>query len=102
MDRRQKLHEELKRVTGIKNVYFQPPESIKLKYPCVIYSKQPFRTVRANNTAWINNRPYRVVIVCSDGDNKFAEMLLNGFKYCSYDSRYISNNMYHDSLTIFY
>ena len=42
MDRRLQLHEELCSVLGSRNVYFQPPETIKLTYPCIIYSKYVF------------------------------------------------------------
>ena len=32
MDRRLKLHEELCDILGSRNVYFQPPETVKMKY----------------------------------------------------------------------
>ena len=31
------LGDKLKEVSGYKNVYFQPPESLKMSYPCIRY-----------------------------------------------------------------
>ena len=31
------LHDELITLLGSSNVYFQPPTSIKMNYPCIIY-----------------------------------------------------------------
>ena len=38
MKTRLELDEELVKILGSKNVYFQPPESLKLNYPAIVYS----------------------------------------------------------------
>ena len=38
MNRRLELQEKLEQLVGNSNVYFQPPASVMLSYPCVIYS----------------------------------------------------------------
>lgn len=45
MGQRVDLHRKFEIALGSKNVYFQPPESVKLKYPCIIYglSKLPIK-----------------------------------------------------------
>ena len=37
VDRRNDLQKLLVEVLGSKNVYFQPPESVKMKYPAIVY-----------------------------------------------------------------
>ena len=39
MASRLNLQDKLEEVLGSKQVYFQPPESLKLKYPCIVYSR---------------------------------------------------------------
>lgn len=39
MANRLNLHEEFATLLGSNNVYFQPPESVKLNYPCIKYSR---------------------------------------------------------------
>ena len=36
---REELHELLVSVLGSRNVYFQPPESIRMQYPAIVYAR---------------------------------------------------------------
>ena len=49
MASRHELHDELKELLGTNRCYFQPPESIKLEYPCIIYKRDPSDILRADN-----------------------------------------------------
>ena len=49
MNSRLKLHNILVEILGSGNVYFQPPESITLKYPCIIYGRVGIDAVHADN-----------------------------------------------------
>ena len=49
MENRLDLHEELCELLGSRHVYFQPPESIKLIYPCIVYSMSGVLKLNANN-----------------------------------------------------
>lgn len=102
MDRRQKLHNLLKTVTGINNVYYQPPESVKIKYPCVIYSKKSKYTKRADNSVWGIVDRYEVTIVTNKADTDYADKILEHVQRSSYVRRFIANNLYHDTLSIYY
>ena len=39
MKTRYELHEFLCEILGSRNVYFQPPESVKMKYPAIVYER---------------------------------------------------------------
>ena len=39
MGNRLELHEILVDALGSRNVYYQPPENIKITYPAIVYSK---------------------------------------------------------------
>ena len=39
MPSRLNLQTTLETILGSRNVYFQPPESVKLKYPAIVYSR---------------------------------------------------------------
>ena len=52
MIQRIKLHELLVSLLGTRNVYFQPPESIKLSYPCIVYKRS------TGDTQFANDIPY--------------------------------------------
>lgn len=101
MDRRLKLHDELLSIFE-KNVYYQPPESIKLSYPCFLYSLSGGKKEQANNTMYLFIRRYDCTYITRNPEHEFIEKLLEHFKHISYDRRYVSDNLYHDAFTIYY
>lgn len=96
------LHEKLVSVLGSRNVYFQPPESLKLTYPCIIYSKNNIRSRYADDKSYASMNEYAVTVVDYDPDNTIAESLLKRFSLCRFDRRYTAENLYHDVLTLYY
>ena len=48
------LHEKLIAILGYPNVYFQPPPTLVLKYPCIIYKLDDISTFHANDKKYWN------------------------------------------------
>lgn len=96
------LHDEIKAVSGVSQVYYQPPASVRLSYPCVIYNKDSIDTLYANNSPYISVTRYSVTVIDKDPDNALAEKLLRYFPFCRFDRRYTADNLYHDVLTLYY
>lgn len=84
-----------------KNVYYQPPESIKLKYPCIIYSLSDIYARNADDMHYSMQKAYTVTVISRDPDNTIAESILQ-FPRTRFDRRYIADNLYHDILTLYY
>lgn len=101
MATRLELHNKLVELLGSTNVYYQPPESLKMKYPAIRYSKSRIESVHANNAKYTKNNRYEIIVIDDDPDNPVIDKLLD-LPYCSYDRRYVSNNLYHDSLTLYF
>ena len=99
---RLKLHEELCTVLGSRNVYFQPGPNIKMSYPCIIYRRGDIEPIYANNLTYINRERYTLLAVSGDPDNEIADNLLSHFHLITYTNRYVSDNLYHDALEIYY
>ncbi len=53
MSRRLELHAKLVDFLGSGHVYFQPPESVRLTYPCIIYNLDDFDVKRADNELYL-------------------------------------------------
>lgn len=96
------LHEEFVNILGIKNSYFQPPESIKLNYPCIKYSKSGIDTNHANNKRYKNTNRYEVIVIDRDPDSEIPDMILDHFQMCSFDRAYTYDNLNHFVLTLYY
>lgn len=101
MPSRLELQSKLEELLGVKNVYYQPPESIKLTYPAIVYSKSRIATRKANDSTYSENTRYEVIVIDKRPDNPVIDKLLD-LPYCSYDRSYISDNLNHDALILFY
>lgn len=102
MGRRLKLQTELEELLGTRNVYFQPPESKKLQYDCIIYSRSNIASEKANNKNYINTDRYDVMFLSRDPDSEMPYKILNHFEYCTYGRHYVADNIYHDVFTLYY
>ena len=84
-----------------RNVYYQPPESVKMQYPAIRYSKKNIQSVYANNSKYLMRDCYELIVISRKPDDPVIKKLL-ALPYCSYDRQYIADNLYHDTLTIYY
>lgn len=84
-----------------RNVYYQPPESVKMQYPAIRYSKKNIQSVYANNSKYLMRDCYELIVISRTPDHPVIKKLL-ALPYCSYDRPYIADNLYHDVLTIYY
>ena len=49
MEKRLKLSQMLHEVSGLNNVYFNPPSGFKMSFPCIVYSFANYNTRVADN-----------------------------------------------------
>lgn len=100
--RRLVLDEKLRSLLGNGNVYFQPPETIRLKYPCIIYELSDGDTRYADNLGYLFARKYQVMHVHLDPDEDLMDEIRLGFQFSRFDRRYVADNLYHDVYTIYF
>lgn len=98
---RVELHSVLQELLGSSNVYYQPPESIKMQYDAIRYSKKNIDSKYANDRKYSMIDCYEIIVISRLPDNPVIKKLLS-LPYCSYDRHYIADNLHHDVLTIYY
>lgn len=101
MGTRVELQTKLEELLGSRHVYYQPPETIKMEYPAIVYSKNDISKTSADDTAYRMNTRYSVTVIDRHPDHPVIRKLLE-MPYCSYDRPYTSNNLNHDVLTLYY
>lgn len=101
MASRPTLQEVLEQIPGINKVYFNPPESVKMKYPCIRYSLKDIDIKRADDTAYTKTRCYDLVLICEDPNNEFIDYILS-LQACSFDRHYKADNLNHYVFTLYY
>lgn len=99
-DRRVKVSQMLHSVLGSNNVYFDPPESVKMKYPAIVYKRAKTNTISADNKKFIYYDRYEVTFIRKDADNDVVDAILE-FPYCEHNSQYKASDLYHDVFTLY-
>lgn len=105
MASRLELHEELCKVLGSRNVYFQTPENVKMQYNptgAIRYKLAGKGLKRANNKIYLSTNQYDGVVITRDPDTTIPDKLLARFEMCGFGRPYTSDNLNHYPFTIYY
>ena len=92
--KRIELHNKLVDILGSANVYFQPPASIKLKYPCIIYSLYNMDTEFGDNEPYTIEKRYEVTVITKDPDSNIPIKLAHMPK-CIMNRAFTVDNLNH-------
>ena len=101
MDRRLELQTKLEELLGSRNVYYQPPENLKMEYPAIRYSKSNISSRHADDMKYSNVTRYEIIVIDKRPDNEVIDKILQ-LSYSSYDRHYVSDNLNHDAITLYY
>ena len=101
MASRLELQEELERILGSRNVYFSPPEAIKMNYPAIVYSLSDIRNGHADNNVYASPRVYLVTLIDKDPDNDTVAKLIR-IPTCSFVRFFTSDNLNHWVFTFYF
>ena len=101
MAERKGLHNRLVEILGSKNVYFNPPETIKLQYPCIIYNLDNKELVKADNANYLKRNYYNVTLIHPDPVNTIQDMIME-IPYCRFTSFYSVDDLNHYRYQIYY
>ena len=95
------LQTKLEELIGNKNVYYDPPENLKMRYPAIRYSKSKISTRHADDKIYNKMVRYELIVISSEPDSEVINKILE-MPYSSFDRHYISDNLHHDVLTLYY
>ena len=101
MGTRLELQTLLEGILGNRNVYYQPPETVKLSYPCIIYKRNNIETVFANDRPYQNHVRYEIKLIDRNPDSAILDKLLN-LPRCAYERSYTGDNLNHDVFNLYY
>lgn len=101
MHNRLNLHNKLVSILGSRNVYFQPPETIKLSYPCIVYERYDIRNTHADDGIYLSECNYRVTVIDSDPDSVIVEKL-SKLPKTRFIRHLVVDNLNHDIFSIYY
>lgn len=95
------LQKKLESLLGSRNVYYQSPETIKMEYPAIRYSKTDIETKFANDKRYMHKNRYEIIVIDRRPDNLVIDKILE-MPMSSYDRHYVADNLNHDVITLYY
>ncbi len=101
MASRLELHEILCEVLGSRNVYYDPPASVRMQYDAIRYSRSRINNTFANNSVYTQNDSYEIIVIYRDPDSDLPRKI-SQLPKCRHDRHYVAENLHHDSFTIYY
>lgn len=97
-DLQSQLEEE---ILGSENVYFQPPATVKMNYPAIVYGLSNITSTFANNSSYKRARAYQVTLIDKNPDSEYVDKIL-ALPMCSFDRHFKSDNLNHFVFTLYY
>lgn len=94
------LQKSFEKILGSRNVYFQPPSNVKMKYPAIVYSRKRIQNDHADNSAYKQMICYEGVVIDPNPDSQIIFNVLK-LPYSSHDRHYVSDNLNHDAFNIY-
>ncbi len=101
MTSRLQLQTLLEELLGSRNVYFQPPSSVKMKYPAIVYEREDIRSAFANGGVYLCTNKYQITVIDSNPDSSIVGKVAR-LPTCRFERHYESDNLNHDVFIIHY
>lgn len=99
-ERRHKLSRMLHEVLGTDNVYYDPPESVEMDYPAIVYVRAKIDTREADNLHYLTHDRYTITYIRKSADDDMVDRILE-LPYCYHDRPLVVDNLHQDVFTIY-
>lgn len=80
-------------------LYFQPPENIKLEYPCIIYSFNGVVSTHADNIVYRVENKFSLMLITKQIEELLFKKLLE-LPSARYERLFVKEGLYHYVVTI--
>ena len=95
------VHNLLVELTGYEDrVYFNPPETVKMKYPCIVYDVADLGSRHADNIPYYRYDTYTVTHIYPSEKDRDISLKIAETPHFAFDRRFHSDNLHHDVFTL--
>lgn len=101
MGSRLELHEIFCDILGSRNAYFQPPSSVRMKYPAIVYARKEIENRFADDLVYLQKNSYEVTVIDREADSEIVKKI-SLLPKCKFDRHFVSDNLYHDLFVLYF
>lgn len=91
----------LEKLLGTRNVYFQPPATVKMSYPAIVYARDSEDKTFADNKPYRNSKRYLVTVIDRDPDSKIPDKI-TALPKSSLSRHFVADNLNHDAYSVYF
>lgn len=95
------LQEELETLLGSSNVYFQPPSSVRMSYPAIVYELSNIDNRYADNLVYKQSTAYQITVIDANPDSEIP-YLVSRFPTSRFVRTFRVDNLNHWLFNIYY
>lgn len=99
MGSRLKLHEVL--IGIVKNVYYQPPSTVRMNYPAIVYAREDIDNVFADDSVYAQSHSYQITVIDENPDSEIVTEV-SKLPRCRFNRHFVSENLNHDVFNLIY
>lgn len=99
-DNRLELDAILRGIIG-NNLYFQPPETLKMNYPCIRYELSDVDSFYADNRLYRFKKAYDVTVIDPNPDSNIPNEIIM-LPLCTFHRFYVADNLNHFVFKLYY
>lgn len=93
------LQEKLEEILGSRNVYYNPPETQKMSFPCIVYNRSYIENIHADNIKYLDYTTYKITVVSKNPDHPAIKAILN-LPMTKYSANFTKDGYYHNVIIL--
>ena len=97
--RSQELQAEFEELLESRNVYYNPPASVRMNYDAIVFKRSRIDNRYANDNVYGQFDRYEVTVITYDPDAPIIDKI-SKLPYCVFDRSFVSDNLYHNVFTL--
>lgn len=97
-----RLAKILEEILGSTSVYYQPPESVKLWYPCIIFNLSTGDTQFADNVPYYYKDRYSIQLISRNPVEDEKHYKLTHLPMCVFNRFFTADNLNHWNYDIYF
>lgn len=98
---REELQVILEDILDSEAVYFQPPPSFKMTYPCIVYQHRDEQVKFAGNRRYMTKKLYQVTVIDRNPDSLIPDTIAE-LPFCGMDRRYVADGLNHVVFNLYF
>lgn len=91
----------LESILGSRNVYYQPPATIFMNYPCIVYSRESIDSRFADDAPYSHDIRYQVTVIERNPDSELPFKIAS-LEKCTHSRSFKADDLHHNTFTLYF